>query len=125
MRLGTTEIILIIVLVLVLLLMYLFADSLALRKVGFFGAVGLFVLFLLANLFAYQQKRMMENRKGAIVISSSVNVKKSPADKAEAAFVLHEGTKVDITDTTIKGWYEVKVGDGREGWLTTDKVEKI
>ena len=114
-----------IVLVLVLLLMYLFADSLALRKVGFFGAVGLFVLFLLANLFAYQQKRMMENRKGAIVISSSVNVKKSPADKAEAAFVLHEGTKVDITDTTIKGWYEVKVGDGREGWLTTDKVEKI
>ena len=114
-----------IVLALVLLLMYLFAESLTLRKIGFFGALGLFCVFLLANLFAYQQKKMLENRMGAIVISSSVNVKKSPADRAEAVFVLHEGTKVDITDTTIKGWYEVKVADGREGWLQTDKLEKI
>jgi len=114
-----------IVVVLLLLLLYLFAESLALRKVGFYGAVTLFVLFLLANLFAYQQKRMLENRKGAIVVASSVNVKKSPAENAEAAFVLHEGTKVDITDTTIKGWYEVKVPDGREGWMQVDKLEKI
>ena len=44
-----------IILVLVLLLIYLFAEGIALRKVGFFGAVAFFFLFLFANLFAYQQ----------------------------------------------------------------------
>ena len=114
-----------IIMVLVLLLLYLFADSINLRKVGFFGAAAFLILFLLANLFAYQQKKMLENRRSAIIVSSSVNVKKSPNDNADTSFVLHEGTKVDITDKSIKGWNEVKVADGREGWIQNDKIEEI
>src|SRR3712207_6862306 len=57
--------------VLVLLLIYLFGPNATVRKIGFFGA-GLFVvLFLLTNLFAWQQKHQFDNRTGAIVISSS------------------------------------------------------
>ena len=114
-----------IIMVLVLVLMYLFAGSLPLQKIGFFGALAFLLLFLLSNLFAFQQKRMLENRNGAIVVSSSVSVRKSPAHNAEAAFVLHEGTRVDVTDKTIKGWREVKIADGREGWLQEDKIEEI
>ena len=114
-----------IILVLVLLLMYLFAENITLRKIGFYGAVASLLLFLLANLFAFQQKRMLEDRCGAIVMSSSVNVRKSPAEKAEAAFVLHEGTRVDITDKSIKGWREVRLADGREGWVEDGKIEEI
>jgi SH3-like domain-containing protein len=58
-------------------------------------------------------------------MSSSVNVRKSPAEKAEAAFVLHEGTRVDITDKSIKGWREVRLADGREGWVEDGKIEEI
>ena len=43
-----------IILVLVLLLMYLFAENITLRKIGFYGAVASLLLFLLANLFAFQ-----------------------------------------------------------------------
>ena len=114
-----------IILVLVLLLMYLFAENITLRKIGFYGAVASLLLFLLANLFAFQQKQMLENRCGAIVVSSSVNVRKSPADKAEATFVLHEGTRVDITDKSIKGWREIQLADGREGWVEDGKIEEI
>ena len=114
-----------IILVLVLLLMYLFADRIILRKIGFYGAVASLLLFLLANLFAFQQKRMLEDRCGAIIMSSSVNVRKSPADKAEAAFVLHEGTRVDISDKSIKGWREIRIADGREGWVEDSKIEEI
>lgn len=114
-----------IILALVLVLMYLFAEAITLRKIGFFGAVSFFVLFLLANLFAFQQKKMLENRQGAIVTSSSVNVKKAPADKSDTAFVIHEGTRVDIVDKSIKGWYEVKIADGRDGWIETGRVEEI
>ena len=114
-----------IVLVLVLLLVFLFAESITLRKMGFYGAVVFLVLFILANVFAYQQKRMLENRKGAIVTASSVNVMKSPADKADTSFVLHEGTRVDITDKSIKGWCGIRIADGREGWMQADKMEEI
>ena len=114
-----------IVLVLVLLLIFLFAESIVMRKIGFYGAVVFLVVFILANVFAYQQKRMLENRQGAIVVTSSVNVLKSPADKADTAFVLHEGTRVDITDKSIKGWCGIRIADGREGWMKADKMEEI
>ena len=114
-----------IILALVLLLVYLFADAVVLRKIGFFGALACFVLFLFANLFAYQQRSQLENRREAVVISSSAQVRKSPADNAEAAFVLHEGTKVSITDNTIKGWSGVSLADGREGWMQNEKLEEI
>ena len=114
-----------IILVLTLLLLYLFAESVALRKTGFFGALVFLLLFIMANIFAFQQKRMLENRNGAIIVSPSVTVRKSPAGNAETAFVLHEGTRVDITDKSIKGWKEIKMPDGREGWLTNDNIEEI
>jgi len=114
-----------IILVLTLLLLYLFADNITLRKVGFFGAVAFLLLFIFANIFAYQQKRQLENRNGAIVVSSSVSIYKSPADNADTSFVLHEGTRVDITDRSIKGWREVRIADGREGWLHENTIEEI
>lgn len=114
-----------IVLVLALLLLYLFAERINYRKIGFYGAVAFFILFLLANLFAYQQKRMLDNENGAIVMAPTVNVKKNPEDNAANAFVLHEGTKVEITDKSIKGWREIRMVDGREGWMQESKLEEI
>jgi uncharacterized protein YgiM (DUF1202 family) len=108
-----------------LVLIYLFGQNLTLRKVGFFGAVAFLVIFILANVFAFQQKRQLENRNGAIVIAPSASVKKTPADNSETTFVLHEGTKVYITDKSINKWTEVKIADGRSGWLTNDKIEEI
>ncbi len=114
-----------IILALVLVLVYLFAPLVALRKVGFFGGIFFFVVFLLSSLFAYQQKQALLGRKGAIIMTPSVSVKKTPAKASADQFVLHEGTRVDITDKTIKGWRGIKVGDGREGWIETRHLEEI
>ncbi len=114
-----------IILALVLMLAYLFAPSVMWQKIGFYGSISLLVLFLLANLFAFEQKRQLMNSKSAIITSSSVNVMKTPSDKAASDFVLHEGTKVNIVDTSIKGWKNIRVADGREGWVKDDKMEDI
>ncbi len=110
---------------LLLLLAYLFASSVGFRKIGFFGSIAFVVVFLLSNLFAYQQKQMMVNDSGAIIISPSVSVKKTPDSKGADVFVLHEGTRVDITDCSMKQWRGVKLADGREGWLPADVLEQI
>lgn len=113
------------VLALLLLLAYLFAPRLGIRKMGFFGSIGFLVVFLLTNLFAYQQKQMMENHCGAIIITPSVNVKKTPDPNGSDVFVLHEGTRVDITDCSMKQWRGVKLADGREGWIPAGVLEQI
>ena len=114
-----------IIVALLLVLVYLFGPNVILRKIGFFGGASLFVVFLLCNLFAYQQRQTLVNRTGAIIIAPSVNVKKTPAKTSTDQFVLHEGTRVDITDKTMKGWRGIKVGDGREGWIETKQIEEI
>ena len=117
--------ILCIVMALLLVLLYLFGPQLMLRKIGFFGGLAFFVIFLLSNLFAFQQKQALDNRTGAIIISPSVNIKKTPAKNSADQFVLHEGTRVDIIDKGMTDWRCIRVGDGREGWIETKAIEEI
>lgn len=56
-----------IIMALVLVLVYLFGPHIVLRKIGFFGGIFFVAVFLLSNLFAYQQRQMLINRTGAII----------------------------------------------------------
>lgn len=109
----------------VLALVYLFADRIWLRKTGFFGAFALLLVFLLSNLFAWQQKRGLDHRTGAIIIRSAVNVKSTPSKNGTDLFILHDGTKVTITDDSMRDWKEIRVDDGKQGWLETSEIEVI
>jgi tetratricopeptide (TPR) repeat protein len=112
-------------LVIVLLLVYLFSDRIWLRKIGFFGGFALLLLFVVSNVFAWQQKQNLLFRKGAIVIAPSVTVKSTPANNGTDLFILHEGTKVMITDGSMKGWKEIRIADGKEGWIESTQLEEI
>ena len=113
------------VVALILALLYLFSDRIWLRKLGFFGGILLLLTFALSNLFAYQQKQALVHRSGAIIIHSAVNVKSTPAHNGTDLFILHEGTKVTITDDSMNDWKEIRVADGKEGWLQTKDIEVI
>lgn len=112
-------------LAIVLALAYLFSARIWVRKVGFFGGLAFIAIFLLANLFAYQQRRELADRTGAIIISSAVPVKSTPSKSGTDLFILHEGTKVEITDGTMRDWKEIRVADGKAGWIETSKIEII
>ena len=114
-----------IIFALILILVYLFAFDVTARKVGFFGSAAFVVIFLLSNLFAYQQKVDFENSTGAVVMVPSVGVKASPVSKSADAFVLHEGTLVDITDSGMRGLKAIRLADGREGWVVASALELI
>lgn len=114
-----------IILTLMCVLLYLFAERIVLRKVGFFGAIAFLVLFILANVFAWQQKRQFVHRNAAIVVSPSVQVKATPDAAAKNSFVLHEGTRIEITDNTLLEWKGIRLDDGREGWIAAKQIEVI
>ena len=109
----------------VLALLYLFSSPVWLRKVGFFGGILALLFFGLSNLFAWQQKQTLTHRDGAIVTGSAVPVKSTPATSGTDLFILHEGTKVTITDDTMQEWKEIRMPDGKVGWVETRQIEVI
>jgi tetratricopeptide (TPR) repeat protein len=109
----------------VLALIYLFSSPIALRKIGFFGGVLMLVIFLVSNLFAWQQKRAIQRHDEAIVMQSPCNVKSTPDASGKDLFILHEGTKVTVTDSGMKDWKEIRLSDGRKGWVDNTMIEVI
>jgi tetratricopeptide (TPR) repeat protein len=112
-------------LVIVLFLVYLFSARVWMQKVGFFGGAALLLLFVLSNFFAWQQRQQLLYRQGAIVVAPSVTVKSTPAQNGTDLFILHEGTKVVITDGSMKNWREIRLADGKKGWIESKKIELI
>ena len=109
----------------VLALLYLFASPVWMRKLGFFGALFMLLLFVVANLFAYVQKESFVRRSGAIIMAPAVTVKSTPASQGTDLFILHEGTRVEITDGTMRQWKRIRLADGKEGWIETSQMEII
>ena len=108
-----------------LALAWLFGGRLWLRKVGFFGGLLMLVCFVLANVFAMQQRRQLTQRTGAVIMAGAVTVKSTPAQNGTELFVLHAGTRVEITDDSMNDWCEVRLPDGKQGWLESSQLEKI
>ena len=110
---------------LVLVLVWFFAFSEHLRRVSFTIAAVLLVLFLLSNLFAWQQQRALQRHDEAIVMVQSLSVKSTPAAGGSDEFTIHAGTKVTITDDTMHDWKQILLPDGREGWIEASFIEAI
>ena len=109
---------------LVLVLVFLLTKRLKFRKIGFYGALSLFVLFLLTTGFASVQHRLNSHSTKAVVVSSSVAVKSSPELSGTDQFVLNEGTEVEV-QTTLGNWYEIEIADGKKGWVGAHSIEII
>lgn len=104
---------------------YLFSSRVLLRKVGFFGALFFVFLTIVFNIFAYQQKKLVTDEPLAVVTVPLIDVKSAPAGAAARQFELHEGITVTIIDNSMKDWKEIKLEDGRNGWVRTSQLELI
>lgn len=114
-----------VILLLVSLVLYLFVQNMTVIKASFYLAAASSALFILSTLCAFLQRAEFNNNEGAVIISPSVEVKKTPADNATETMILHEGTSVIITDNSMKDWLGIRTADGREGWLKPNNIEKI
>lgn len=105
--------------------LYFFSKKITLKKVGFISAVCLFLLCIVANLFASSQKTKIMKHDNAIIMAPSVTVKSTPNEGGTDLFIIHEGRKVMIKDDTMKEWKEIQLEDGNAGWVPTSVIEVI
>lgn len=112
-------------LMLVSLIVYIFGRRILYKKIGFTGVVVFLLIAIGANIFASSQKAELINRTGAIVMSPSLTVKSTPNESGTDLFVLHEGTKVYVEDDSMREWKEIRLEDGKKGWVQTNTIEII
>jgi len=106
------------------LVVYLFAHRMAAKKTGFISAVACVLLFVLAFSSAASRHREIADPDAGIILAPSVVVRSSPSESGTELFVLHEGTKVQVSEE-VSGWQNIKVLDGREGWIPSDDFDSI
>lgn len=113
------------ILLLISLYLFFFLKQIAGKKTGFIGGIVFLVLVVLSNVFAAQQKNELTDRNAAIVLSPSVTVRSTPSESGTSLFILHEGRKVEIKDNTMREWKEIRLEDGKVGWVPASAVEVI
>lgn len=105
-------------------LLFLLASRIRWRKMGFYGALCAFLLFVATTSFAISSRNDMLSHDEAIVMGTAISVKSSPDRSATDLFVLHEGTKVKVL-TEVDEWIEVVIADGKKGWTLKSNIETI
>lgn len=90
-----------------------------------FYALILSALAVLIILSCVGLKRKIDYSKNtAVVISPGLECRFEPFDSATTHFILEEGSKVMILDSS-GAWFKIRRFDGKRGWVIKDKVEKL
>lgn len=113
------------ILLLISLSLFFFSKQIIWKKSGFIAGMIFLFFVVLSNLFASQQKNELLNRNNAIILSPSVTVRSTPSESGTSLFVLHEGHKVEIKDNSMREWKEIRLEDGKVGWVPTSTIEVI
>ena len=88
--------------------------------------VGVFALFfsVLSYFVADSAYHQAVDRSLGVIVSPSVTVKSTPHAEGTKLFTIHEGLTVSIT-TFVDGWFEIRLDDGRVGWLQESDIETV
>lgn len=113
------------ILFIVALYFFIFSKLIMWKKAGFISGVIFLIITICTNLFASEQKEHLVNRNEAIVMNPSVTVRSTPSESGTSLFILHEGRKVSIKDNSMKEWKEIRLEDGKVGWVPTSAIEVI
>lgn len=99
-----------------LFLLYYFGNSESKKRFYFSSAIVAVFLFLGVFIMAYSTFNDFKNDRPAIIFATSTQIKIAPKMSSDDAFVLHEGTKVQILDSD-EDWLRIVLSDGKDGWI--------
>lgn len=111
---------------------YLFSSVVIVKKMSFFGGIIVFVACALSIVISFAAANRATTDRYAVILPPSAQLSTTPREarnQSEEAFLLHEGTKVEIVDSVTSNvdgkWYEVLVGPGKRAWIKATDVERI
>ena len=108
----------------ILFLLYYFSFSTTSKRLSFVSSMICIGLTCITLAFAFHKYNLDKKDQPAIVFAQESQVKSEPNLRSTEAFILHEGTKVQILDT-VKNWKKIKLTDGTTGWISSEHIKAL
>lgn len=108
----------------VLLIIYYFTLSTKTKRILFTSSFSFLILTLITLSFSYYKDNQETAKSPAIIFAKETNVKTEPNFKSQDAFLLHEGTKVNVLETE-SNWTKIKLSDGKTGWILKEDLKQL
>ena len=105
-------------------LIFLGSDTPNRKRIGLITSLGGLLLALVCTALAYLQYRAYQKDQPAIVFASEIPVRSEPNERSSSAFLLHEGTKVQVLDS-LDQWRKIALADGQNGWITAESIRLL
>lgn len=106
------------------LILWLTLRSSTLRRLFRTAAVIVGVLLVLFSILFISKIHIINSSIEAVIISPEVYVRSSPTESGTDLFAIHSGLKVGIENQS-NDWYEIRLPDGKEGWIEISHLEII
>jgi tetratricopeptide (TPR) repeat protein len=108
----------------VLFIAYYFTYSTSKKRLAFVTSNVSLLLAIVSLAFAFHKFKLDSNNQPAIVFAQESKIKSEPNLRSEEAFVLHEGTKVQVLDS-VNNWKKIKLSDGKTGWIIENDIKIV
>ncbi|WP_246516161.1 tetratricopeptide repeat protein [Aequorivita echinoideorum] len=107
-----------------LFLLYYFSSGERKKRLLFSTSIVSIFLLVGALVMAFATFGDSKNNKPAIIFSEETEIKSEPKMGSSTAFILHEGTKVQIT-AQEDSWYRIELADGKDGWIPGSDLKQL
>lgn len=94
------------------------------KRLGLITSLGSLMLAVVCTTLSYLQYRANRKDQPAIIFAREIPVRSEPNERSTAAFLLHEGTKVQVLDS-LEQWRKIELADGQNGWITAESIRLL
>lgn len=109
---------------LILYALYMFSHRIIMQKTYFYSASIAVFISVIVFFMAKHNYNIITKNTEAIIISASVSVMSEPTSTSTKLFILHEGSKINITEES-SDFYKLTLINGNVGWVNRNDVIKI
>ncbi len=103
---------------------FLIIWKVTIKKILFAFAIFVFIFSIATLIFSFNRLSIENSHDEAIIFSQTVYAKSSPDKASTDLFILHEGTKIKITDQ-LGDWVKIKLANGTVGWMPKASMKVI
>jgi tetratricopeptide (TPR) repeat protein len=109
---------------LILWILFTFSKNISLKKITSVLLILSMIVFLFLGYLTWSRYRNEKIHNYAIIFTPAVYVKSAPDNTSTDLFIIHEGVKVRLMEN-FGDWYEIRLADGKTGWVTKESFEAI
>jgi tetratricopeptide (TPR) repeat protein len=105
-------------------LFFLASDTPNRKRIGLIASLVSLMLAIVCTSLSYLQYRAYRKDQPAIVFAREIPVRAEPNERSSSAFLLHEGTRVQVLDS-LDQWRKIQLADGQNGWITAESIRLL